>query len=514
MRSTVSIFAGALLLAAEASVRFTAPAWHPDLDISLPILADAVAMPFEMPRAESFLVSGGGRERRLEDRFDTFDLWLAHTLRGRWRDSSGNMFYLARITACPPQDTPGTVRTRSDFIARESRAGFNIRNLEQCSEAAMSASPVELMRPIRPRRSQRRNMVELFALPSTNDHAFAAIFRPRSPERKETTDWYFALLIAAEGEPLDEAFRRFDEDFLDNVSVPSARVRPPKESCGPDSGADGMSEADLLKAAVRQNVANYDDWHFASSEDVVIIDNLDLASRGNFIPALTNGLPRLRKAYAKCVPAAISTEGRIAVVRVFATRDDYLAYVGIEHKWTAALWDTTHRELVLYLPPDGTHELLQTVWHEAFHQYLAYAAALVTAAPWFNEGNAELFENSHLDRNGEVVFDVNNEAASYVNQHADELAALLPDIFCLDYEDFYSGTREDIAARYRLAWSLAYFLEVGAPNVRFRPFANLRRDYVKSLVDTRSADETGRIVFSGEIQDRFIAAWLAFWKHR
>ena len=372
-------------------------------------------------------------------------------------------------------------------------------------------------------------MLKLFAYPSTNDHVFAAAFRPRSPERGEKTDWYLAILVVASDEPTDEAFRRFDEDFLDHVSLPATRARTPSPRTSvptrtsrssaipahnsPDGRTTfGQTEADLLREAIRASVANYDDWHFASADDVMVIDDLDDSSRSTFVPALTNSLPRLRRAYAACAPSAISATNQLAVVRVFATREEYLAYVGMEHKWTAALWDTLHRELVLYLPMDGAQGLIQTVWHEAFHQHLAYAAALVTAAPWFNEGHAEMFEHSHLDRQGNVVFDRDPEAAAYVNASAHELAEMLPEFFTLDYDEFYGGTQEEIVARYRLAWSLAYFLEVGAPKLRFQPFANLRRDYVKALVDTRSMDEAGRITLDGDFQKQFISAWLAFWR--
>ena len=350
-------------------------------------------------------------------------------------------------------------------------------------------------------------MKTILAYPSTNDHVLAYAFRPRSPERRENPDWYLAVLDVAPGESIDEAARRFEEDFIDRISILAARARPK-----PPSPLPSRTEADLLRAAVYGNIANYDDWHFAAAEDVVVVDNLDDVSRGTFIPALTNGLPSLRRAYAASVPAALAATNQIAIVRVFATREEYLSYVGVKHKWTAALWDTLHRELVLYLPRDGAQHLLQTVWHEAFHQYLAYAAALVTAAPWFNEGHAELFEHSHLDRYGKVVFDRDPEAASYVNAYAADLADILPSFFEIDYDEFYGGTQEEIAARYRLAWSLAYFLEVGAPKLRFQPFANLRRDYAKALVDTRSMDEAGRITLDGDFQKQFISAWFAFWR--
>ena len=521
MRLSASILAGVLALTAEAAVRFTESVWRPDLGLSVPTLADATSAPFELPRAESFLVTDSSGGRRLEDRFDTFDLWTAQTIRGRWRDAAGNVFYLARLTERPPSDTPGTVRTRSDFLVHQANVRFDPANPDHRNEAVFAAAPADLDRPIRPRRAQRRNMAELFAYPCTNEHVFAAAFRPRSPERGEKTDWYLAVLVTAPDEPTDEAFRRFDEDFLDHVSLPAARARPanfptPRTSKSSSTSAphspDGRTEADLLREAVCASVANYDDWHFAAAEDVVVIDNLDDASRGTFIPALTNRLPRLRRAYATCAPSALAATNQLAVVRVFATREEYLAYVGVQHKWTAALWDSLHRELVLYLPIGGTQNLLNTVWHEAFHQHLAYAAALVTAAPWFNEGHAELFEHSHLDRNGNVVFDRNPEAAAYVQEYAAALAEMLPSFLTLNYDAFYGGTQEEIAARYRLAWSLAYFLEVGAPKVRFQPFANLRRDYVKALVDTRSMDEADHVVFTTEFRGEFISAWLDFWK--
>ena len=512
MRSTASILAAVLALTVEASVRFTEPVWRPDLGIAAPALANSHEEPLELPKAKTFLLTGDRGDRCLEDRFDTFDLWVSQTMRGRWRDENGNILYVARLATRPPNDEPGTVRTRTDFLARQAKFPFDPENASHRDEAVLAVAPADLGKPIRPRRSQRRNMKGLFAYPSTNDHVFATAFRPRSPELREATDWYLVILEAADGEALDEAFRRLDEDFLDKVYIPAARARPKVRA---ESGTTSLGhEAFLLREAVRGSVANYDKWHFAATEDVVVIDNLDDVSRGTFVPSLTNSLPCLRRAYAACVPTALSATNQLAVVRVFATREDYLAYVGVKHKWTAALWDTLHRELVLYLPPDGTTELLQTVWHEAFHQYLAYAAALVTAAPWFNEGHAELFEHSRLDRDGKVVFERDPEAVAYVHAYAAELAAILPSFLSLDYAEFYDGTQDEIAARYHLAWSLAYFLEIGAPDVRFKPFANLRRDYVKALIDTRSTAEADRAVFSGELRKLFISAWLDFWKHQ
>ena len=41
--------------------------------------------PLDMPRAEAYLVREGG-VRRLEDRFNTLDLWTSRAVLGRWED--------------------------------------------------------------------------------------------------------------------------------------------------------------------------------------------------------------------------------------------------------------------------------------------------------------------------------------------------------------------------------------------------------------------------------------------
>ncbi len=510
MRLNVYIAALLCWLTAEAAPRFTDPVWRPDLGIALPGLARATASPFALPKAEGYLVTSSKGARRLEDRFDVFDLWVSATVRGRWVDAEGNQLQIARLFARPPMDAPGTVSTRRAFYDALARQPIDPEQLAQRDEAVQSVAPVEVQGPVKPRRSQRHNLRDVVYYPSTNDHALVCAFRPRTPERKETADWYLASLLAAPTADMNEVQAWFDEAFLDAIYVPNARARSaPVAAPFPP---DGATEEELLWRDVRGNVVNYDDWHSASAEDVLVVDNVDPVLRGLFIASLTNNLPRLRRAYARCVPSALSATNQTAVVRVFRSREEYLAYVGVEQKWTAALWSPVRRELVLYLPESGAEQLLHTVWHEAFHQYLAYAGSMIDSSPWFNEGHAQLFEHSHFDRTGAIVFDRDVQAAAYVQQYAAELAQYMPAVLEMDYPAFYDGTQEEIAAKYRLAWSIAYFLEVGAPQVRFRPFERLRADYLKALVRTHSMREATAEVLDGEAREEFVAAWLDFWK--
>ena len=98
MRFSAFILVLATICRLDAAIRFTRAEWFPDIGLSMPLPAGAVADPMEMPKAEAYLVSDDGKSR-LEDRFDTFDLWTALTVRGRWRDTAGNEFCIARIVA-------------------------------------------------------------------------------------------------------------------------------------------------------------------------------------------------------------------------------------------------------------------------------------------------------------------------------------------------------------------------------------------------------------------------------
>ena len=512
MRLNVYIAAALCCLTVEAAPRFTAPVWRPDLGIAMPGLARATASPFALPKAAAYLLTSSTGERSLEDRFDVFDLWESVTLRGRWVDDEGNQLQIARLFARPPTDASGTVCTRRAFYDVLGRQAINPKRLDQRDEAALAVAPVDVQDPVKPRRSQRHNLMDVVYYPSTNDHALVCAFRPRTPERRETTDWYLASLVAAPGANMNEVQAWFDEDFLDEISVPNARARPVPAAAVLPPGE--MTEKELLWRDVRGNVVNYDEWHCVSAEDVLVVDNVDPALRGVFIASLTNNLPRLRRAYVSCVPSALQATNQTAVVRVFRNREEYLAYVGVEQKWTAALWSPVHRELVLFFPDSGADQLLHTVWHEAFHQYLAYAGSMIDSSPWFNEGHAQLFEHSHFDGDGAIVFDRDMQAEAYVKQYATELARYIPEVLEMDYEAFYDGTQEVIAAKYRLAWAIAYFLEVGAPKIRLRPFENLRADYLAALVRTRSMYKATAAVLDGKKREEFAAAWLDFWKHQ
>ena len=535
MRSIASILlALSATLSVEAELRFTSPRAFADLGLEMPALADSAPDAVEMPRAESFLVTESTGAKYLEDRYDTFDLWMAQTIRARWRDGNDNLLIVARLAFAPPDDPAGFLSTRADFERRLPSLAINPKDKTTRNTAVLAAAPVDVLEePVRPRRSRRRTIETLLYYQSTNTAAYVWVFRPTAPERGMKMDWYMAALILSPDENPDSAAAIFDADFLDRIralpanaarrdAAPYHANRPNRNAsndlmAGRNASKDLMAdlrsanEPALLKRDYRRSVINYESWHAAESGDVVVVDDLLPQWHESFVSSLTNDLPQMRAAYAAAVPSPLVATNHIAAVRVFSDREDYLSYIGEGAEWSAAVWSPRRRELVLNLQPSGADELLKTIRHEAFHQYLAYAGAMAEASPWFNEGHAELFERTSFDRDGKVVFERDEAAAAFVRANAASIAASFPALLYFDYMDFYSGTDAQRRANYRIAWSIAYFLEVGAPEVRFRPFASLRADYVKALVQTRNGDAATEAVFNADTLKLFSREWKKFW---
>lgn len=491
----------AVNILAFASLIFTEPKAFPDLALECGALESAVAEPVSMPRARAYVLATATGGCRVEDRFNVMDLWYAEAVRGCWRDESGSQFMLCRMPKKMPGVSPDAKFTRKEFAVRIN-AALGPKDLEALDAAVYYVAPVETFGRKKPDRALRRNLSVLWQYETTNANAQVFAFMPRTP-RGVKADWYVVSLVSDD----PEAVEKFDA-WLDGVSWSAGE--------NPDEKAERAvpSEVDLLASDYRRNVVNYSDWHFACASNVVMVDNIPGRDRTGFAASVTNSLVKMQSAYRAMLPSPLEDDSHVAAVRVFATKDEYLDYIGHKHEWSAAIWSPLHRELVLWYPLDGVETLLGTVWHEALHQHLSYACGMQRVAPWFNEGHAELFRNSHFGPGGELVFDYDKRAGELVRSDLKAFAEFIPELMAMDYEEFYAGSREDVRLKYALAWSIAYFLEKGAPKVRFEPFKNLRKDALKAYAEGLSAG-TGVGASSGvsvEMTEKLVAEWLAFWK--
>ena len=450
--------------------------------------------PLEMPRASAFLVREDG-VTRLEDRFSRIDLWTSRAVDGRWSDDDGRVFTVSTLAVRPPAVDAETTETRTLYA--EGCVPVDRRNVAQVREAMVLLSPVAVAEKSRPPRQMPRGYDDVRYWQGTNESAIVCAFRP-----EKSGTWRLATWTLADGDDFAECVGAFEDEFL--------RKEFPVLASGPLAGArpapSGASEGELLRADARHSVAAYESWRATDVGPYVVLD--DLPRSGGFLAALTNELPRLHRAYAVALPTSVDGTNAVCVMRVYASREEYLAAMEIDGvegmAWSAAYWSPARRELVAYLPVGGEDDLMRTIRHEAFHQYLSYATAMQPTSPWLNEGYAQHFEDVGRTSWGAGI-DVSPEGL-------ERLAAMLPALFALDYEAFYAGSDEERMVKYRLAWSVAAFLERGAPLVRFEPFKNVKRDYMETLFATRDPLKATAAAFGGEDGlRRFVEEWLRWW---
>jgi hypothetical protein len=261
-----------------------------------------------------------------------------------------------------------------------------------------------------------------------------------------------------------------------------------------------VDERELLRNDARRSVAAYSSWRATDGAEFTVLD--DLGGHSEFLVSLTNDMSVMRKRYRDAMPSPLFTSNVLSVARIYASRADYLDAVGTNMTWTQAYWSPLRRELVAYLPFCGERELMKTIRHEAFHQYLAYASSMIPASPWFNEGYAQ-------------YFDEGPDGPSFVDpcDLVEQADTNLPTIFMMDYDEFYAGTDMERRLKYRLALSVAYFIEKGAPKIAREPFKNLKRDYMGSLLKNRDMRKATSDAFGSEENfRRFIAEWKKFWQ--
>lgn len=460
--------------------------------------------PLDMPRAESYLVTESDGEMRLEDRYDETELWISRAVSGRWRDEDGRVFTLARIATAAPR-FGGATKTRAEFTANEAELDSR-KDLPAVKEALEKLSPIPLAEKCSRPHIPVRGMRDVQFWEGTNTSAIVAAFI------EEGCDvWNGAVWTLLDGDDIEWARERFIDELLGKwdetvkKELPADALLRKERKSRKGRKAAVAPERELMRKDVAHSVANYAGWHVVDSPEFSVIDDLPQAS--GFVVALTNELPVMRARYRAAIPGAVNTTNALCVARIYADRDEYLLAVGEDMKWSAAYWSQERRELVAHLPLNGEAELMKTIRHEAFHQYLSYAGSMIPASPWLNEGYAQYFEDEeNADWKMPAVYKPTKE-------EIEVFAKMLPAVMHMGYEEFYAGEDFERRLKYRLAWSIAYFLEKGAPEVRFEPWKNLKSDYMKNLVQTHDMHKATDSAFgSSEKLEKFISDWKEFWQ--
>lgn len=471
--------------------------------------------PLDMPRAEAFMVASSKEEMHLEDRFRADDLWLSQQTLGQWRDDEGRYFTVSRLDIVPPKATTQTL-TRKEYS--KGRAFIDPKkDLDPVTDSIDLLSPIEITDEPSSPGQKIRGLEEILFYEGTNTTAIVCAFRrengkprkidipkdtPREEKKKMLQNpWYLVTWELAEGDDIEWAREIFTKEILEKNDSFFKKFEVDALNDAEKGKFNSSEERVLLRKDARHSVENYDDWRVTEAEEFSILDNLPAEIR--FISALTNDLTKMRRRYAEVMPSPVDGSNVLCVARIYSNRDDYLAAAGEDMAWSVAYWSQSRRELVAYLPEAGADELLKTIRHEAFHQYFSYAACMIPTSPWLNEGYAQYFEDEDC---ADWDLDISSD-------QLDALAAAIPGVMGMDYARFYEGTSQERHLKYRLAWSIAYFMEKGAPEIRFQPFKNLKKDYMAALLKSQDMMQATISAFGSKDKlDLFVSEWKKFWK--
>ena len=291
--------------------------------------------------------------------------------------------------------------------------------------------------------------------------------------------------------------------------------------------AEKVAEADvqkLLKAfeksvssVVSGSNASSMKWWDVENEQYRFLTDLDRARGGKFVKDTMRLMGAMRRAYEKYVPPQ-KPVGK-CTVRVFKTLSGYREHLsdgGSEMEWSCGLWDPSHEELLV--AAEDRAQALDTMRHEAFHQYLFYATGGARHALWFNEGHACFFENVQYNpaKDSVKILDAGNRA-SWVAKDPEKVARALPAVMRMSRAEFYGGSREDRNLHYVASWAAVYFLEIGCYAAdEFAPYRRVVAKYLElcgegadPLDATAQALETAK---GRDISADFLKFWARFRK--
>jgi len=462
-------------------------------------------VPLDMPRASAYLVNDDGRSR-LEDRYDKIDLWFSQSVIGRWIDDDGREFVVSALDVKPPSTDLAETLTRVAYDARKTpmprvRANHDLPKSFIDSIGMLSQCPIVEF-PRKPRQLPHGYRDVTYWQSQTNLSAIVCAFRKEKSEA-----WYLATWLLANGDDVADKTAEFEDKFLgEEFDRLLKRIGGGKEK-NSDNKTPSLGERELLRRDARHSIVAYPEWHAESSAEFELIFDF---KNDAFVNTLTNELATMRAKYSAALPTPIDGSNVLAVARIYDTRDEYLDALVVEGntnmEWTAAYWSSIQRELVAYRQ-DDEKELLKTMRHEAFHQYISYATSMIAVSPWLNEGYAEYFEDLESEDWGDE-YDTSKESLQ-------QYAKILPGLMAMDYDDFYSGSDAARRFKYRLAWSIARFLEKGAEKVRFQPFKDVKRRYIAELLKSGDMQKATAAAFENEDKMKlFVVEWVKYWNRK
>lgn len=275
-------------------------------------------------------------------------------------------------------------------------------------------------------------------------------------------------------------------------------------------GVERSPEYLASKRAVIDSIKNMRNWWYVETDNFIMV--ADIKSQAT-AKALALNLERSRNLYTKIFPLKKPLRS-VSVARMFATREEYLNYVGPDLQWSGGVWMSSRKELAVSPMSWGSRRetrklMAQVTLHEAFHQYIYFATGERQNAVWFNEGMAQFFEGTEFKsskiRIKPLTRKVPRIPALANKQNIEDMLKMPP-------VEFYGQNKNQ---NYNLAWGMLYFMLKGAPVMKgCAEYAEIPSKYYDAMIKTGNAMKATKIAWKGIDTYTFAQKFKAFWNSR
>lgn len=514
-------------------LKFTQDAELPNIGLSMELMTHGRAAPLPPPTVYTYTFRGDDGSSWKEEKYGPWDLWYATQHGGRWIDEYTNTLTIARITC------PFTHNIRSKHITRARykdiiKAVYSepvewtdaeIRNwakdFTRCKTVKserMSANSIKI-----------KDLIKLYIDNDPYKLAYSFRLNPAAAGQRDadTSPYFFMVELNGKADP-NKAQKTVHSDFIENLSASSERgsgsvmsskkFQIKRQSSLADKRRAPERSAEFMESrnTVANSIKNMPSWWYVNTDNYIILANLSLKHKA-LVKQLQEDIEFLRSAYFELMPPRTEINA-VSVIRVFATPQEYVAYVGPEHSWSGGLWMASKKEMAIRpidwgRNRDQSRNVMETAYHEAFHQYIFYALDQVRTSVWFNEGHAVFFEHSEI-KNNRLEIQEHEYSVQRLLTMISQNKASIPELIQMDYKDFYAEDDEKRSANYCLAWALVYYLRKGACFDKPAAHVKLLDRYIDTLWRTKDERKATEEAFGRTNQYNFQDDFIAFWTSR
>ncbi len=476
-------------------------------------MRDCSSSPLPMPETHVFTNQKTGEKYELHD---AFDLWRREQCIGVWIGQVGRII-IGKISIFPPEikDNNQGFMLKADYDEWRK----NVSGVDLNDHVALNAwlSAFFALTKL----SEGEKLTSKVSPPNCVVTSFNGVLLPGSKKRtvyllepKSKPNAKFAICYECDEDLVSDPSKNEKAVASSLASFTFFPVKKAPSAPSPTSPSTKTIEKSPEYLAsieeVIKNIKNADGWEYTETKNFILVYNV---KNKKTIKDMGENLERCRSVFESFYPLKGELKA-VSVCRFFEKREDYLNYAGKEFEWTGGLWASSRKELIVSpvdwaSRSDSRKMMVETAYHEGFHQYLHYAINEKLSSIWFNEGSATFFEG--INFKGADKFEIETTERL---ENMKELAASPPEIakmISMNSQEFISPN--SVTRNYTLAWGLMFFLHKGSQVLNEKNnYAEIPRKYYEILAESGDFKKANEEAWKDIDMDKFEKQFQNFWK--